>query len=508
MQKLKQYVDLIKQFKVKKQEVNALLGDDTTKLHRFFEGLATRRWKDDENAIVRELYGEAFDTKHGAYRALKTELKKKLKNLLFLIDFHQPEILNDIQQAYYDSLRTNASIKLLYGRLKSDAALDLCQHQLENALRFELTETVLISAKNLRNHYRYRQPDVKKYEYYRKLHNQYFEIYMAENFAEEFYTDIVGNYINNRSTKKWVQPIVKEYVAQLIPYKNKVNSFEFLKYFGHLELLVHMVINDYSATLLICDEYIAKLENKPFLHKVSLIMFYHQKIICHLMLRQHADCWQAAQKVSAWIIYGSQNWFKDRTLFMQLCLHTSRNDEAMKVCIEAIKHEDYKNQTDSVREELIIYQAYIQWLVAVGRIKPNEADNQQIGVLRLNRFLNDIPVFAQDKRGLNVPILMLQILWAISQKDYDGFLTRLEAVSQYRTRHLKDDPNSRTNLLIKLLWLVIELNYDIKKIKKRATKTFNTLVHTAYDPKDETHEVEVFGYDLYWLYIVEMLELE
>ena len=112
MQKLKQYVDLIKQFKVKKQEVHAVLGDEQTKLNRFFEGLATRRWEDDEDAIVRELYGASFDTKHAPYRALKAELKKKLRNLLFLMDFKQPDVLNEIQQVYYESLRTSAAIKI------------------------------------------------------------------------------------------------------------------------------------------------------------------------------------------------------------------------------------------------------------------------------------------------------------------------------------------------------------------------------------------------------------
>jgi hypothetical protein len=506
MQKLKQYVDLIKQFKVKKQEITALLGDNETKLHRFFEGLATRRWKEDEDAIVRELYGAAFDTKHGAYRALKTELKKKLKSLILLIDFHNPEILNDIQQAYYEAFRTEAVFKILMGRSKTDAGIDLCHHHMDTALKFELTELVLAASKNLRNHYRNKKPDPKKYEIYRKMYQEHFEYYRLENLAEEYYFDISGNYINNKSTKRWVQPLVKDYLAELLPFKGKVETFQFLWFLGMLELVFHMVVNDYRSTLAVCDEYIEKIENKPFLHKASLIMLYHQKIVCHLMLRQHKEGWEAAQKIATWVIHGSHNWFKDRTLFMQLCLHTSRNHEALRVGIEALRHEDFINQTDAVQEELKIYKGYIQWLVAVGKIKPTQEERNQIGSFRLNRFLNEVPTFAQDKRGLNVPVLMLQILWTLSQKDYDGFLLRLDAVNQYRTRHLKNDANARTNLLIKLLSAVPELNYDQKKIKKQTDKTYNTLVNTTYDIMDETHEVEVFAYDIYWLYLLELLE--
>jgi hypothetical protein len=505
MQKLKQYVDLITQFKVKKQEVNALLGDEQTKIHRFFDGLAKRRWKDEEDAIVRELYGAEFDTRHAPYRALKTELKKKLKNMLFLIDFKQPDILNDIQLAYYEGLRTEAAIKILFGRVKVDAGVDLCLHLMDIALKFELTEMVISSARYLRNHYRSRQPNEKKYEYYRNLHNQYFEVYSAECLADDLYTDISGYYVNNKSTKKWLQPTIQGYVSQLMPYKGKVNTFSFLKFFGHLELFAHMVVNDYSATLNVCNEYISQLESKSFLHKASLIMLYHQKIVCHLMLRQHDEGWKAIQKMASWVIYGSQNWFKDRTLFIQFCLHTSRHKEAMQGCIESINHEDFKNQSKDVQEELNIYQGYIQWLVAVGKIRPSQVEAEQIGSFDLNEFLKSIPTFAHDKRGLNVPVLMLQILWTISREDYDGFLERLDAFKQYKTRYLRDDPNSRTNLLIKLLTTVPELNYDLKKIKKQTDKTYNTLVNTTYSLKDETHEIEAFPYDMYWLYFLEYL---
>lgn len=506
MQKLKQYVDLIKQFKVKKQEITASLGEDKTKLHRFFNGLATRHWKADEDAIVRELYGEQFDTRHAPYRALKAELKKKLKNLLFLMDFHQPDVLNDIQEVHYDSLRTCTAIKILMGRGKSDAGVDLCQHLLENALKFDLTEAVMTASKHLLTHYRTRQPNVKKYEYYRNLYLQNLDYYRVESLAENFYINISGNYINNRSTKKWVQETVKSHVEQLLPHKGKVNTVQFLWAFGLLELTFHMVVNDYASTLTICDDYIYQLERKPYLHKSALIMFYHQKIVCHLMLRQHEEGWKAALKISDWVICGSHNWFKDRTIFLQLCLHTRRNKTAMRVCIEVVKHEDFINQIESVQQELKIYEAYIQWLVKVGKINASAIEQEQIGSFRINRFLNEVPVCALDKRGLNIPVLLLQILAATAEKDEESFSLRLEALNQYRTRHLKDHENARTNLLLKLLNTVCESGFDKTKIKKRSATAYQKLVDTNYNIMDSAHETEIFSYDIYWLYLLELLE--
>jgi hypothetical protein len=221
MQKLRQYVDLIKQFKVKKQEINALIGDEQTKIHRFFDGLATRRWKDDD-AAMQELYDGLSDKKRASYRALKTELKKKLKSLILLIDFKQPDVLNDYQQAHYEVFRTEAATKILLGRGKIDAGMDLAQHLLDTALKFEATSAIIFAAKNLRNYYRYLSPNQKKYEYYRNLHDEYFEYYRLESLAESYYCDIVGNFVNNRATKKWVQPIAQEYVSNALrKYKSR-----------------------------------------------------------------------------------------------------------------------------------------------------------------------------------------------------------------------------------------------------------------------------------------------
>ena len=52
---------------------------------------------------------------------------------------------------------------------------------------------------------------------------------------------------------------------------------------------------------------------------------------------------------------------------------------------------------------------------------------------------------------MNIPFLMLQVLWLLSEKRYDEFLDRLDALSKYKTRYLKADENLRTNLIIKLL---------------------------------------------------------
>lgn len=278
--------------------------------------------------------------------------------------------------------------------------------------------------------------------------------------------------------------------------------------FGMLELLVHMVINDYRSTLLLCDEYTAKLERKPYLHKSSLIMFYSQKTVCHLMLRQADEGFKTLQKVAQLEDYGTHNWFKNCILFMQLSLHTLHYKEGIVAFIEVIKNENFVNQTATIQEEIKIYEGYFQLLVAIGKINITAEEKNTIGQFRFQRLVNEVPTFFMDKRGLNIPILMIQVVWLLFEKNYDGYIERLDTLSQYKTRHLKNNSNARTNLFIKLLWTLPEFNYNIEKIKKMTQKTYLSLVNTTYDIMNDTHEIEVFPYDIYWLYFLELLEFE
>ena len=56
-------------------------------------------------------------------------------------------------------------------------------------------------------------------------------------------------------------------------------------------------------------------------------------------------------------------------------------------------------------EQWAIYQAYLEFLL------PSGPDNG----FRLARFLNNVPSFSKDKRGMNINILILQVLFLLRQ---------------------------------------------------------------------------------------------
>lgn len=64
------------------------------------------------------------------------------------------------------------------------------------------------------------------------------------------------------------------------------------------------------------------------------------------------------------------------------------------------------------------------------------------------RFLNDVPIFSKDKRGMNIPILIFHILYLILTKRYNDVIDRIVRIEKYTTRYLKKDDNYRSNCFI------------------------------------------------------------
>ena len=75
-----------------------------------------------------------------------------------------------------------------------------------------------------------------------------------------------------------------------------------------------------------------------------------------------------------------------------------------------------------MQEIWTIYEAYIHYLVNIGKNKTS-ANDGRFTKFRLYCFLNDTPIFSKDKRGMNVAILSIQILFLIQEKSTTRLLT-------------------------------------------------------------------------------------
>lgn len=469
---------------------------------RLYDLVAEGKVRTDEEAMA-ELYPGAKPS-NVSYLRIRKALRDYLVRMLLVIDLNLPHY-SSRQKAYFDCHKEWAAIKILVGKNAHRATLAVAADLLRTALRFDLTELALDVTRSLRLYYGSIEGDLKKYEQYGKQVRRLEDIFRYENLAEEYYTELVIRFVNDKSTKKEVAQQAKKYFSQLEKALDEYDTYR-LHFTGRLvEIMIHTSINDYKATIDICDKAIRFFDAKKYEAKIPLQAFLYQEMVCYVQLRDYARGRKAADRGLILLENGSFNWFKYQELLLLLSLHAGEYQEAYDIYKTTIQHRRFNGLPGGIKQTWKIFEAYLFYLIDVGRITP-PADDKIISRIRIMRFLNDVPIFSKDKRGLNIPILIFHILYLILTKRYDEVIDRNEAIEKYSTRYLKKDDNYRSNCFIKMLLQIADAGFHKTAVIRHAEKFVKMLAKMPLDFANQSHDIEIIPYEQLWKMALDSLE--
>ena len=151
----------------------------------------------------------------------------------------------------------------------------------------------------------------------------------------------------------------------------------------------------------------------------------------------------------------------------------------------------------SIEEMWKIFEVYLHYLVQKGIVKPDKSD-KRFQNLRMAKFLNEAPVFSKDKRGMSIPILIVQVLFYILHKDYDNAMDRVDAMSKYCSRYLKGSPYYRSNIFMKMLIQLSDGAFRSRAAQRIAQKYIPKLKAAPLQFAEQTHEIEIIPYEHLW----------
>lgn len=464
-----------------------------TKADAFYEAILANQFEDD-NAAASHFYES--DAKNPSYQKLKRGLKKRLINSLFFIDINKPSY-TERQKAYYQCYKEWAAVKILLGKNARLSGIEIALNLIKRAKKFEFTELVMDIARILRLHYGTREGDLKRYEQYNELFKQYEQIWLEENRVEELYSELTIRFVNNKATKKALNKKALEYYAQVEPVMQKSDSYRIHLCGNLIRLMIYTTVNDYKNTIELCQEAIAFFEAKPYYASVPLQIWYYQIMVCCIQLRDYPLGQQAADKCLSMIEEGAFNWFKFKELNLMLAMHTKQYQKAYEIFGEVIHHGRFRFLPAAIKETWKIFSAYIHYLIYLNKINPAEGD-EYFNKFRLGRFLNEVPIFSKDKKGMNIPVLIIQILFMILQKKYDTAIDRIESIEKYCSRYLKKGDTYRSNCLIKLLLLIPQCSFHKTAVMRKSKKYLKKLQEVPLEVANQTHEIEIIPFEDLW----------
>ncbi len=471
-------------------------------MEQLCEAIHDGRVRSDEDAIALLYPGQKPGAK---FINLRERLQERILSVVFLLEFRTPGG-TDRQKAYFECNRKWSASMVLLSKNAKRVSISLMEDLLKQTLHFEFTELSLSILSALRLHYGTIHGNLDRYNLYREMYQQQQEVWMMENEAEDNYTHLVSYFVNSKSSKTSISDKAREYFQSVQQHMERSESFRLHLCGRMIQVMIHSSRNDYAATARVCEDAITFFRKKKFESNLPLQAFYYQLIVCYIQLQEFEKGEAIIRQYQSVFEEGSFNWYKLQELFYLLATYTRHYEEAFQVCDAVqtrIRSGSNGNLPPQITEMWKIYEAYSHYLVMIGKIQFPE---NYVSKFKLKKFLNDIPTYSRDKQGMNIPILIIQTLFAISEQNYHQSIDRIEAVEKYCGRYLKQNETFRSNCFIKALLQIPAASFHREAVVRKAQKYIDQLNTLPLDVAYQTHEIEIIPYEHLWEMALEALQ--
>lgn len=504
MRDLIELANLLNKTKLKTSGILDIILEPDSKMQQLYDALVSQRVRSDDEAL-----SWILDSGDDASKLpnLKNKLKDRMLDSVFLLDFKEPGF-SDRQRAYLECYKKWAAAMILVMRNAKVSGMDALEKLLRHTIRYEFTDITCDILRVLRIHYSTHAGDLKKYENTREQLHHFQEIWHMENQVEDLYTELIIHYVNNKATKMEVSEQAKVYYAIAKPYLEKCTSFK-VQLFGRLiQVFAYSSVNDYVTTARLCEEAVQFFDKKDYDSGFALQVFYYNLITCYLRLRELEKGQNIILRCQNLVDSGSFNWFKLQELSFLLAMHTAHYEAATQVLDRVMNNPRFENQSFQITEMWKIYHAYVHFLIKIGKLPAESLVSQRNAKFKLSKFLNETPVFSKDKRGMNIPILIVQILYALADRDYQQSIDRMESIEKYCSRYLKQNDTFRSNCFIKMLLQIPAYSFHRERVSRHTQKLYEMLCSVPMEVANQTYEIEIIPYETLWQITVGTLTKE
>lgn len=502
MDHLKELIGLINKHKVKGIEIIGGPEFTGSKLQKLYVGILEGKFKSDEEASLAIYKNDP--KRESNYIKLRSRLQKRLINTVFFIDINKSNH-NEIQRAYYSCHKDWAAVKMLLGKGARLTAIPIAERIFIRAEKFEFSHLALDISRLLRIHYATIDSNKKKFAKYDINVKRYQQILEAELIAEEYYAILSNKLTNTKAAKDNISTLAVTLSKNLKKETENLNSYRLNLYASMVYVLRYQVVNDYPNIIRECEKAIKYFESKTYqASKFAIFNYLFKMLACYIQLKQFKKGEETAKKCLLTAPEGSPNWFYTNDLYITLSFHAKKFQEAYEIYMNVSKNKNFKRLYANSAENWKIYEAYIHYFISNNEITPNK--DHSLKKFRINKFVNEVPSYSKDKRGKNIPILIIHILYLLQQKKYDWIIDRIEALNQYAYRYLRNDDSYRSNCFIKMLLQLPKANFHKKAVERKTDKYLKLLKGKPLEVAGQSDEIEIVPYEILWDYVFNALD--
>ncbi len=494
MDKLSQLIRAFDKYKMR--HINVLNHQDKNSRHtQLYNAIVKGKVTTDEEA-VNFLYGKSKDkVLPPKYRTFKTEFKERAINSMMLIDADH-EDFDDYQRAVYAANWEWLMIRAAARQGLSDVAAYFAENLFETVKKYEYTD-IAIQILDLLKHTSASRGDKKKFAAYQALSEHYNGQWLAEQKAKDYANLLKMEYVKTAEYKANVSATARAYFEELKPLMEKYNSIGLYFNATVVEIYIYSSISDYKNLLAVAERGIKHFREKGFVLKVALSIFLQQKMIALMMLKRYPEAYDTINESLKLRKAGTFNWFKAQESKVALCFRTHRYTEGYAIYKEVTAMPEFNKVLTGMGKEIWpVFNAYFHLLHKLGVAKELVLEDK---VFDFSAFVKEVPTFNQDKKGMHLALIILEICFMMSKKQRDELIERIEAMQKHLSRYSdKTDPSYRFSQFGNML-LEIPKSGFMRSVLQENTKTlFKDLQSVPHDMIEAIFRSEVVELEDLW----------
>lgn len=444
------------------------------------------------------------NSKDPSYQKLSDRLLYKLKSSLFFLDTEH-EKFSSLGVEFYKLYKNLFQHRILLMLSQRNLSMDTIEKDIDKAIEYDFPDIILQLAGIVRTYYGYMKPNESKFKFYDDLIDKNIKNYDAELLVEKYYSLLSYNYLYKKHDQKFLLNIVNEY--ELIKKKkiSQVETYRFIIHDFQILSFKEQLLKNYHEVIRLADKTIYYFKKKPYDSFLITYFIYTDKINALIKLHKFQEAKKEIETLESQIEKGIYNWFKLKSLHFIICISLNDYNQAYLITYKVTNHKSFK-LFQTLHQSWLIKEAYIHFLIKMNKIDQNTLDNYPLKSFRLGKFLNEVPIYSKDKRGLNISILIIQMLFYLADKKYNQFIDRMDALTQYSYRYLRNDETLRSNAFIKMILKIPDASWHPLRVQRHVEKFYKKLVSTPMEISDQSAEIEIIPYEHLWELVLEILE--
>ena len=458
-----------------------------------------------EEQIVAELYGAEHTSSHPAYRALKNRFRDLITTAIMDDDIYSANY-RTYDEAQVNGYQQLNLISLLMTKRAWHSVTYLARRTLRKVKDYEILPINSRLASILASMYLGVGFNEKKFSKYQEMADFYAEAESVLNKVSSQYREMRRMIYAHKLLPYDMGMKVSEFVAESEPLVRrypKVSAMQAMFYIMKVHGLT--LVGDYNKAIQVANVAEKVLLGCKGAGNQSISLMALTRVDCSLKLKDFKEGNLQVKRAQSLIPANSINGIKLAEYAITLGLQTGYFDYAYEQLARVDRKVLNRLLTAQHVEFWFILEAYINLLVLAGQIDPTNM-KVKLPDFKLYKFVNNVPSYSKDKQGMNVQILILQVVFFIIEGQYGRIIDRTDALIRYGSRYLMNNENLRNNCFFKLLLTAEKCHFHRAATVRKSGKTYQKMISAKAKKLGRANSTEIIPYEVLWKIVVENLE--